>query len=311
MRPALCLFLLCLTAAPALAQSDRVALEWARWLEAQGNPPGALVFAIFDAELLASSDGADVDAPLPLASNSKAITALCAESLVDDGLMRWDDPVSTWIEGGGPVTLAELVTHTSGYWPDSTQGAMADWRRDTRRRWQQVTATVLDRPRQEGTRGAYKYNNENYAVLGLVIEEVAGGWYEEVCRARVLDPRGLTTARLSPDYGGFGPWGGWEMSVRDYVRFMTQTFAKADPLTTPHADMGDGVSYGLGMVFRTDRGVASHWHFGALCFPDSGLGAYAVNWGGKYSVVAAYGACVDEAAMLALDQSIARAVFAD
>ncbi|SNS04131.1 hypothetical protein [Antarctobacter heliothermus] len=43
-------------ATPALAQSDRVALEWDRWLAAQGNPPGVLVFLIEDHELLAQDN---------------------------------------------------------------------------------------------------------------------------------------------------------------------------------------------------------------------------------------------------------------
>ncbi|WP_323771410.1 serine hydrolase domain-containing protein [Antarctobacter sp.] len=309
MLRALCLALFWAT--PLAAQSERVALEWDHWLAAEGNPPGALVFTLAGTELLARESGASVDVPLPLASNSKAITALCAASLVDAGKMHWDDTVGDWIEGGGPVTLAELVTHTSGYWPDSTQGPMADWRGDTTRRWQEVTANVLDRPKQEGTRGTFRYNNENYAVLGLIIEEVAGDWYDAACRARVLDPLGVTTADLSPDYGGFGPWGGWQMSVRDYAQFMNGAYAGADPMTTPHADMGDGVSYGLGMVFRAGSYAANHWHFGALCFEDTGLGTFAVNWAGRYTIVAAYGACVDGDAMMALDRSLARAVFAD
>ncbi|ASP22616.1 penicillin-binding protein 4* [Antarctobacter heliothermus] len=311
MLRALCLAVL--WAMPLAAQSERVALEWGRWLAAEGNPPGALVFTLAGTELLAQESGASVDVPLPLplASNSKAITALCAVALVDAGKMHWNDTVGDWIEGGGSVTLAELVTHTSGYWPDSTQGLMADWRGDTTRRWQEVTANVLDRPKQEGTRGTFRYNNENYAVLGLVIEEVADDWYDAACRARVLDPLGITTADLSPDYGGFGPWGGWQMSVRDYAHFMNGAYAGADPLSTPHADMGDSVSYGLGMVFRSGRGQANHWHFGALCFEDAGLGTFAVNWAGRYTIVAAYRACVDWEAMAALDNTLVRAVFAD
>ena len=302
---------LCLLAGPGAAQSERVAQAWEDWLRAQGQPAGALVFAIGGAELLAQDSGASVDAPLPLASLSKAITAKCAAALVDEGKMRWENTVGDWIEGGGPVTLAELVTHTSGIWPDETQGAMALWRGDTTRRWQEVTDRALSRSSQDGTRGGYQYNNENYAILGLVIEEVAGDWYDQACAPRVLEPLGITTARLSAEYGGYGPWGGWEMSVRDYARLMRGLYAGTDPKDTPHADMGGGAFYGLGMVFRTGRGQSHHWHFGALCFADAGLGTFAVNWAGRYTVVAAYDACVDWDAMVALDNGLARAVFAD
>ncbi|MBY6162255.1 beta-lactamase family protein [Mameliella alba] len=302
---------LALIAAPVWAQSGRVAQEWTTWLDAQGNPPGALVFMIGDTVLLGSEQGRRVDEGLPLASLSKAVTGLCAASLVRDGLMRWDDPLDRWIADGGDITLGELVTHTSGIWPDSTQGPMADWRGDTTRRWQEVTATALDRRHQQGTRGKYQYNNENYAILGLVIEEVGGDWYDKVCQPRVLDPLGITTARLSAEYGGYGPWGGWQMSVQDYARLMRGSFAATDPTLSPRADLGDGAYYGLGMLFRITRDTANHWHFGALCFEDAGLGAYAVNWAGKYTIVAAYGACVDGDAMVALDHALIRAVFAD
>lgn len=298
-------------AMPAFGQSDRVALEWSRWLEAQGKPPGALVFLIGDSQLLGRDNGYDPDRAVPLASLSKGITGLCARALVDEGLMAWDDPLNRWIEGGGTITLAQLVTHTSGLWPDETQGAMSGWRGDTTRRWQEVTATALDRDRQEGKRGSYRYNNENYAILGLVIEAVTGNRYDKACALRVLEPLGITTARLSPEYGGYGPWGGWQMSVRDYARLMREGFAAMDPRDTPSADLGGGAFYGLGMLFRTGRDMANHWHFGALCFRDAGLGAFAVNWAGKYTIVAAYGACVDGEAMAALDAALVRAVFAD
>ncbi|MCR9273654.1 MULTISPECIES: serine hydrolase domain-containing protein [Mameliella] len=298
-------------AAPVLAQSDRVAQEWDKWLKAQGNPPGALVFLIGDSLLLGQDSGFDPDLAVPIASLSKGITGLCAQALVDEGLMAWDDLLNRWIEGGGTITLAQLVTHTSGLWPDETQGAMALWRGDTTRRWQEVTANALDRDRQGGRRGSYRYNNENYAILGLVIEEVAGEWYDKACASRVLEPLGITTARLSPEYGGYGPWGGWQMSVRDYARLMRGGFATMDPRDTPSASLGGGAFYGLGMLFRTGRDTANHWHFGALCFEDAGLGAFAVNWAGKYTVVAAYGACVDGKAMAGLDAALARAVFAD
>lgn len=300
-----------LWAVPALAQSDRVALEWQRWREARGNPDGALVFMIGGQELLALDSGATADAPLPLASNSKAITALCAAALVAEGLITWEDPVGTWIEGGGPARLADLVTHTAGLWPDETQRGMVAWRGDPAPRWHEVADTALRRPVRQGARGAYRYNNENYAVLARVIEQASGRGYEEVCRARVLDPLGIASARLSAEFGGYGPWGGWEMSVRDYARLMASVYAKADPLEAPHADLGGGLSYGLGMLFRTGRSGASHWHFGALCFADGGIGAYAVTWAGRYTLAAAYAACVDDAGMLALDQALARAVFAD
>lgn len=298
-------------AGPGAAQSDRVELEWNRWLEQQGSPDGALIFMIGDSVLLAAENGVQVDAPVPLASLSKAITAHCVRSLVEDGALDWRDNLRHFFFTDSTATLAEVVTHAGGLWPDETQGPMAAWRGDPTPRWMEVSAQALTRAAEEVTRGAYRYNNENYAVLGAIIEDVTGAPYDRFCAGRVLAPLGITTARLSPEYGGFGPWGGWEMSVRDYARFVRGAVIAGPALEGPHADVGDGAFYGLGIQFRTGRGAPDRWHFGALCFADGGLGSFAVNWGGKYTIVAAYDACVGEAAMQALHRSLARAVFAD
>jgi CubicO group peptidase (beta-lactamase class C family) len=308
----LSMVLVCMSGATAWAQSGRIVLEWDRWMAAQGVTSGALVFQIENSELLAQDSGASVDAALPLASNSKAITAQCVAALVEAGELAWTDPLSRWFgKAGGAVTVAQLITHTSGYWPDKTQSRMARWRNDPTNRWAEVTQTAQNRLWQRGIVGDYRYNNENYAVLGTLIERITGKDYAAACQALVLVPLGITTARLSEDFGGYGPWGGWEMSVRDCALLMTAVYSAAEPLTTPHVSLGGGSYYGLGMLFRVSQHSVSHWHFGRLCFRDGGIGAYAVNWAGRYTVVAAYDACLSDEAMVALDQAMIKAVFSD
>ncbi|KUF12018.1 serine hydrolase domain-containing protein [Pseudoponticoccus marisrubri] len=312
---AACSLILALTgqAIPALAQDApaRVGAALDQWLAGLNTPPAAVVVMSGGREVAAIERGLSVDAPVDLQSTSKAITGMCVKALVDEGWLTYDTTIDRYIPGAMPLTVAELLTHTSGLKPDETQGAMAAWRGDPTPRWYEVSSRALNRAQQTGTRGSYFYNNENYALLGVVIEQATGLPYDVACADRVLGQAGLTTARLSPRTGAYGPWGGWQMSARDYARFHDAYFVGFDPASGPQAQLGGGAVYGLGMLGRRNAdGSANHWHFGSLCFSD-GVdegGSFTVSWGWRYNVFAVYRACIPGDAMNALDRTLAGAL---
>lgn len=303
----LCLPLL---AAPLCADpADRVEAAFDSWLRQHDIGDGALVLLKDGAPLRAVAHGLSPDRATDLQSTSKAITAHCVKSLVDAGALDWTTPLHRVIDTPSDLTIAELVTHTSGLTRDSTQGDMAAWRNDPTPRWTEVTQRALART-AAGTRGAYAYNNENYAILGTVIETITGQPYDETCKTRVLSD--APSARLSPVTGSYGPWGGWQMSPAEYARFHFRHFGALDPAALPHADLGHGAFYGLGTIWRHARGGGfNHWHFGLLCFHDGQAngGSFAVSWAGGYTVFAAYNACIDSKAMAGLDRSMIEALF--
>lgn len=253
--------------------------------------------------------------PFDLASNSKALTALCVKALVDRGALRWDMSLSEALGRTAPeATLGEIVTHSGGIWPDSTQTAMRTWLDDPEPRHDTVTAAVLARGAQTGTRGTYAYSNENYALLGSVIERVGGRPYEDVCREAVLQPAGVS-AVLSPRFGAFAAFGGWRMSAADYARFHWRYFGPEsdigrDPLGFPHARIAEGVYYGLGMIYTREDGGWRISHAGALRFfwgPHAG--SYAVIFPDGRSAALGYDRAVTEAtAFRALDRAVRGAV---
>ncbi|KNG94042.1 serine hydrolase domain-containing protein [Pseudaestuariivita atlantica] len=307
----LCLVLAFWASALAADPAARVAAAFDDWRASVGKPDAVLVLMHRDRELLALDRGIDPDMPVDLQSTSKAITALCVASLVGEGEAEWDTPLSVILDTGSDLTLAELTTHTSGLARDRTQRRMPRWRNDPTPRWDEVTARALDAG-HGGGRGSFAYNNENYAILGSVIEALTDAPYDATCLDRVLAPVGVTTARLSPVTGAFGPWGGWQMSARDYARFHRAYFADRPAETAPRASMGDPLFYGLGMIGRPARGGGhNRWHFGLLCFLFGGGsgGSFTVNWGTEYSLFAAYDACVDWDAMGALDAAMRGALF--
>ena len=300
---------ICGGVAQAEPSAVRVAESFDRWRAAHGDPAAALVVLHEGVEALRVERGMAADTAAELQSNSKTITALCLQALVDEGVLSWDTALSQVLDLESTMTLGELVTHTSGLWPDQTQGAMAAWRGAVAGQWDLVTQRALARD-MGGTRGRFAYNNENYAILGSVIEAVTNEGYANACARRVLAPLDVE-GQLSALVGSFGPWGGWQMSPHDFGRLHYAAFGDSDPSVTPLADVGNGIGYGLGSLTRPDGETHNFWHFGLLCFGDGqgNGGSYAVTWGTGWTVVAAYRACVDDSAMVALDRAMVDAVY--
>ena len=261
----------------AVAASDPVSVfeDWAR---AEGAEATAISIRVDGIAAHASNS----DTPVDLASNSKAITALCVLSLVDEGILTWDTTLSDALgQEAPPATIAELVTHSAGIGRDSTQLRMGFWLNEQTPRHSHVTDIVLNRSRQHGTRGAFAYNNENYALLGRVIELTTGQGYEQTCRERVLDPANASGA-LSPRFGAFAAWGGWRMTMDDHAKVLEHWFGRSgrvvqDPLSLPHIQRGEASYYGLGMNYVAEEDGFRMSHAGAISIPfGPKTGAYAV-----------------------------------
>ncbi len=264
--------------------------------------------------------------PREMASVGKSITALCAAALADAGRLGFDENVRQVLGDGPDVTVANLVTHTSGLVDDITQPLMPEWLDTDGHRARDVLDFVQE---PTGEVGDFVYNNVNYALLGLVIEAKTEQPVEDTCRDAVLIPAGAH-GRASARSGAFLSWGGWSMTPQDFAKVhgywfgagkqssvpakeQTRPNTGIDPLAYPHVALGNGFFYGLGTFFRanhTGDGTFNFWHFGALCFPERlNVGSYAVTWGGDWTVVATYDACVDDATMLGLDQVMGQAAY--
>ena len=260
--------------------------------------------------------GMDADTPVELASLGKAVTALCAVSLMEAGVWTAETKARD-VLGIGPedLSVAHFMTHSGGLGPDQTQGLMPLWLDTSADRSTQAARRALMREEQTGNLGEYAYNNENYAVLGAMIAAETGHPYADYCADAVLKGAGVTTAQLSARTGGMASWGGWQMSVQDYARLMHWAYGPEGivgrvPEAWPHAAMGGGAYYGVGMTQRAFRGSMNYWHFGLLCFPGRmNAGSYAVRWMDEWSVVAAFDACPDWDRLIQLDGVLSRAVF--
>jgi D-alanyl-D-alanine carboxypeptidase len=156
------------------------------------------------------------DTPFLSASVGKLFVAVAVMTLVQDGVLSLDDPVTKWVPaatlqglpiGGGDgawptVTLRLLLGHRSGlpdYFSDpSKDGAPRLYdliARERDRRWSRDDLFAWARAHYApvGTPGErFHYADTNYDLLGIVLEKATGsGSFVDVVRARVLTPLAL------------------------------------------------------------------------------------------------------------------------
>src|SRR4051794_7594734 len=146
-----------------------------------------------------------------LGSATKAMTALLAGMLVDEGKIRWDSTVAELFPelvekmdpGLRPVTLEQLLSHTSGVPADNDAldqlvarvplqaGNLDDLRYWLVREWSRQPLAA-----PPGTKWAYA--NINHVIAGAMIERPEGKTWEELITERVFTPLGLRSTGLGP-----------------------------------------------------------------------------------------------------------------
>jgi CubicO group peptidase (beta-lactamase class C family) len=163
------------------------------------------------------------DAIFRIASQTKALTSVALMSLVEEGKISLNDPVSRFIPDFAhttvavradtgralvparrPITIHDLLTHTAGisYGTDSLVaplyeaaglGPAAGWGWYTADKTEPICLTIerlatLPFVAQPGERFVYGYNTD---ILGCVVERVAGAPLDDVFRARITGPLGM------------------------------------------------------------------------------------------------------------------------
>lgn len=142
-----------------------------------------------------------------IASNTKAFTAAALAILVDEGKVKWDDPVTKYLpefQLSDPyvtreMTLRDLLSHRSGL---ATFGGDLLWyesgydRKEILRRIRYLKPTSSFRSR-------YGYQNIMFLAAGEVVAVVTGKSWDEFVRERFFAPLGMTTTQTS--VRGFKP----------------------------------------------------------------------------------------------------------
>ncbi|HEY0713973.1 MAG TPA: serine hydrolase domain-containing protein [Polyangia bacterium] len=145
---------------------------------------------------------ARTDTRFNLASANKMFTAVAIAQLVEQGKVRFDAPISTYLgpdwvapEIGQKVTVAHLLTHTSGL-PDYFNETWPKVQRANYKTLEEfrslVPAGKLDF--EPGTQ--WRYCNTGFLFLGAIVEKVSGEKYEDYLARAIFKPAGMTRTAI-------------------------------------------------------------------------------------------------------------------
>ena len=152
-----------------------------------------------------------INDPFHLGSDTKAMTALLAAMLVEEGKLRWGTTVSDVFpelaEKMDPrlrrVTLEQLLSHTGGIQTDNeeivkvcSEAMTRDGNLDELRYW--VVQQWSKRPLEFEPGTTFAYANMGYVIIGAMIERIGKKTWDEIMTERIFVPLKLGTAGLGP-----------------------------------------------------------------------------------------------------------------
>jgi methyl acetate hydrolase len=184
------------------------------------DPHGVRYHGSAGVRRVGAQDRFDLDTVVLLASATKAVTATAVLQLIDEGLVKWDEPATTYLpeldriqvlagfdDAGSPVlrpprspiTPRTLLLHTSGFGYDNfspqylklqESGHIVSQRTASRR---SLHAPLLFDP---GERWEYGLNSD---WAGMLVEAVRGERLSSTLRRHVFEPLGMTRTRFVLD----------------------------------------------------------------------------------------------------------------
>jgi len=180
----------------------------------------------------------------PIASNSKLFTAVAVGLLVEDGKLRWDEPIKQFVPGirfyndelDRSVTIRDMLSHRSGVtrhdsiWYKSTFTRRELW---DRLRYLEPTAPI---------RTKFLYNNLMYTAAGQVIEELSGKTWEQFVQQRIFDPLSMSRSTLTIEDNIKGPEPAVPYSERrDSTELYKQPYYTAEVAIAPAGAINSNV----------------------------------------------------------------------
>lgn len=161
------------------------------------------------------------DTVIPIASASKWLTAATMMTLVDEGRVALEDPVSKFLPrftgSTGGATIRQLLSHTAGI-----AQASCVWE-ERQSLAECVDAVATQTPAyQPGTK--FEYGNTSFSVAGRIIEVVTGQSFENAFESRIAEPLGMSHTRFDgrsyPTESNPVPAASAESTLDDYGNFV-------------------------------------------------------------------------------------------
>jgi beta-lactamase class C len=181
-----------------------------RGLLKKTNAPGAAIAIVKDSTIVyvkgfgvkaaGTRDSIDLHTVFRIASVSKCFASFLTGTLVEDGILNWDDKVISYVPGFSlksglytkELNITHVLSHTTGL-PYHTYTNLVEEGLDLK--------TLLDQLKDVNSSAApgqeYSYQNVAYSVIGEVIHSATGKTYEQKMNDDVFTPLGMTDASMN------------------------------------------------------------------------------------------------------------------
>ena len=185
-----------------------------------------------------------------IASCSKSMTAAMLGRLVDEGILAWDEPVTTYCPdmrmmdpAAEGMTLRDMLLHRTGLaahdgmWPDVTgRDVLA-------KRLRYLEPDLAFREKRS-------YNNVIYALTAYVAECAAGKSYDELMKEYIFDPLGMSaTFTQYEKFVGYGniaePYYGRNGKVLRLEKWNMDLAVAAASIATDAEDMAKWLRFNI------------------------------------------------------------------
>lgn len=222
-----------------------------------------------------------------IASITKILTSNLIAQAVIDHKIKTDDYIDSYLPKEyvlhknlkNRIKISDLASHQSGL-PDIDFGKLIelDPQQPVNSVTQKTLATIINNCSELKDYGRYRYSTIGYTLLGQIVEKVYGKSYDEIIRARIIEPLQMTNT-LTKDFNvknrtvGHNPNGGtqefmkWNItaaagliksSASDMVTFLKaalnteNTIGKAALITEKIFYKDENREMGLGTNILTD-----------------------------------------------------------
>ncbi len=228
--------------------------------------PGAALAVIKDGKIVRSAGYgmADIERAAPIqpstpfhvASVSKQFTAFAIHLLAQDGKLGLDDDIRRHLpemhDFGTPITIRQLIHHTSGLRDQWALLGLAGWRLDDVITEADVMRLVTAQKTLNFAPGTeHLYCNTGYTLLGVIVKRVSGKSLPAFAKERIFEPLGMKNTHFHDNYQALvngrassyqtGPGGGFQYVALSYSNVgATSLFTTAEDLALWDQNFYDG-----------------------------------------------------------------------
>lgn len=236
-----------------------------------------------------------------IGSTSKQFTAFAISMLQKQGLLDFSDDIRKYIPDlpdlGNTVTLAHLISHTSGYREFFNTLMMTGMNISDQISRSEVVPMIQRQPELQNLPGeVWNYNNTGYILLAMVVEKVTGEPFDKWMKEHIFEPLGMynTVVRMDPRQVIMGSAQGYGKEEQDNFQELTDLYVSTgaggiyttvgdlakwignyfnpvlgdksivNQMTSPYIlNSGEKTNYGFGLMIDKLNGLDRFQHGGA------------------------------------------------